>query len=47
MYVSDPYTPTVNRYECTDCLERTVTDERLSSCPECDGEVKNVAVPRE
>ena len=34
-------------YECVDCRERTVTDEHLGNCPNCGGEVTNIAVPRE
>lgn len=45
--VLDPYSPDGGYFECTDCGTRTNTDERLSSCPDCGGEVQNLAVPRE
>lgn len=47
MHKPDPYTPETSRYECLDCLERVTTDETLETCPECGGNMKNVAVPRE
>jgi len=44
---SDPYSPDESCYECRSCGARTVTDGHLGSCPECDGDVRNIAVPRE
>ncbi len=45
---SDPYDPPSGYlYECQECGARTWTEERLGTCRECDGVVKNLAVPRE
>ncbi|WP_136689430.1 rubrerythrin-like domain-containing protein [Halorhabdus amylolytica] len=48
MVRSDPYPrSTPRRFECRSCLEVVVTDERVATCPECGGRMKNVSVPRE
>lgn len=46
MVYSDPYTPDRSYYECRTCGYREAT-ESLESCPECDGQTRNLAVPRE
>jgi DNA-directed RNA polymerase subunit RPC12/RpoP len=33
-------------YECQDCLTRLCSEERITSCPQCDGRVKNLSKPR-
>jgi Zn finger protein HypA/HybF involved in hydrogenase expression len=43
----DPFTPDSGYYECLDCTHREATAERLTTCPECGSEVRNLAVPRE
>ncbi|WP_459194028.1 rubrerythrin-like domain-containing protein [Halosimplex sp. J119] len=47
MLSEDPYTAKKSRYECRDCLNRVTTDGTISSCPDCGGRMRNVAVPRE
>ncbi|MFO8114739.1 MAG: rubrerythrin-like domain-containing protein [Halorubrum sp.] len=39
--------PSGDQYECRDCLDRFCTDDGLSSCPECGGDVENLSKPRE
>ncbi|MEF8799797.1 MAG: rubrerythrin-like domain-containing protein [Halolamina sp.] len=34
-------------YECGSCLSRTAASSRPTACPECDGSLRNIAVPRE
>lgn len=34
-------------YECHDCLHRVQATAFPGSCPECDGAMRNIAVPRE
>ena len=46
MVHNDPYTPTRSYYECLDCGHRETADS-LETCPDCDGRVRNIAVPRE
>ena len=43
----DPYTPDGGYFECVDCSRRTTSDERLTTCEECGGRLRNIAVPRE
>jgi hypothetical protein len=43
---TDPYTPSGSHYECLSCGER-IASEKCGCCPECSGEVKNIAIPRE
>ncbi|MFC6735608.1 rubrerythrin-like domain-containing protein [Halolamina salina] len=33
-------------YECSDCLGHHASADRLTSCPECGGPVKNITKPR-
>ncbi|WP_157525937.1 rubrerythrin-like domain-containing protein [Halorientalis sp. IM1011] len=33
-------------YECRDCGARRWTEDRLTSCPDCDGRVENLTKPR-
>jgi Zn finger protein HypA/HybF involved in hydrogenase expression len=48
MVRTDSYTrPETHRYECTDCLARIESEDRLIDCPDCGSRVRNVAVPRE
>lgn len=42
----DPYTPERGYYEC-DCGYRETSGERLTDCPDCGAELRNIAVPRE
>ncbi|GAB6877935.1 hypothetical protein JCM17823_02090 [Halorubrum gandharaense] len=43
----DPYSPSNGYFECLDCGHRESGVERLADCPECAGEVRNIAVARE
>lgn len=43
----DPYSPSDGYFECVGCGYRESGSDRLTSCPECDGAVRNIAVPRE
>lgn len=43
----DPYTPDRHYYECRNCLQRFVTDESRTTCPECGARLQNIAIPRE
>lgn len=43
----DPYSPSDGYFECLDCGNRESSVDRLSACPQCDGTVRNIAVPRE
>lgn len=33
-------------YECQDCLSRFCSNERIMSCPQCEGRVENLSKPR-
>ena len=33
-------------YECRDCLTRLCSSQRLTSCPDCGGEMENLSTPR-
>ncbi|WP_144799185.1 rubrerythrin-like domain-containing protein [Halorubrum depositum] len=37
----------VTHYECRECLARHGVADRLSTCPDCGGEVENLSKPRE
>ncbi|AZH26309.1 rubrerythrin-like domain-containing protein [Haloplanus aerogenes] len=43
----DPYSPEGGYYECRSCAHREASDERVTACPECGSDVRNLAVPRE
>jgi predicted nucleic acid-binding Zn ribbon protein len=44
----DPYDrPSGYLYECLECGARSWTDERVGTCADCGGELRNLAVPRE
>jgi len=43
----DPYTPAQGYYECRACTHREASGDRLTACPACGAEVRNLAVPRE
>lgn len=43
----DPYSPSHGYFECLDCGYRETEVERPAACPECTGEVRNIAVARE
>ena len=45
--VIDDYRPREGYYECVACGTRVVSDDHLPSCPDCGGDVRNIAVPRE
>jgi predicted RNA-binding Zn-ribbon protein involved in translation (DUF1610 family) len=48
MVREDPYSPDVSRYECLTCGYRITGEEQYhGECPECGGEMKNIAVPQE
>jgi Zn finger protein HypA/HybF involved in hydrogenase expression len=46
-YSFDPFSPTRSVYECYDCGHRVAVDGHRGVCPECSGQVKNIAVARE
>jgi rubrerythrin len=44
----DPYEPEPPfLYECLDCGTRLRDDNRPERCPECDGAMQDITVPRE
>ena len=43
----DPYTPEMGYFECVECSRRTTSDERLTTCETCGGQLRNIAVARE
>ncbi len=43
----DPYSPEVGYFECLECSRRTTSDNRLTTCTDCGGQLRNIAVPRE
>jgi Zn finger protein HypA/HybF involved in hydrogenase expression len=43
----DPYSPELNYFECRDCGTRTTSENRLTTCGACGGQLENIAVPRE
>jgi len=43
----DPYSADRGYFECRDCANREVASERLTECPDCGGQMRNIAVPRE
>lgn len=47
MVYQDPYTPERCYYECHECGHRSTAPKNPGACPECDGDVRNIAVARE
>lgn len=48
MIESDPYKPAGESvYECWDCLKRVESETPITTCPECGGALRNLAVPQE
>ncbi|WP_135805563.1 rubrerythrin-like domain-containing protein [Halorussus marinus] len=47
MVRTDTYSPDGGTYECRRCLHRAEAPDHPGSCPECDGPLRNIAVPRE
>jgi len=47
MVRTDSYSPDGGTYECQQCLHREEAPDYPGSCPECDGAMRNIAVPRE
>lgn len=43
----DPHTAERDYYECRSCGERTVSDERVETCTDCGGDLRNIGVARE
>ena len=43
----DPFSPEMGYFECVDCGKRKMSDERLTTCTGCGGQLQNLAVPRE
>ncbi|MFC7174334.1 rubrerythrin-like domain-containing protein [Haloplanus litoreus] len=43
----DPYTPDGGYYECLSCAYRESSEDRLTTCPACGADVRNLAVARE
>jgi hypothetical protein len=43
----DSYEPGEATDECTDCLHRVQSDGFPGACPDYDGKLWNIAVPRE
>ncbi|WP_459822124.1 rubrerythrin-like domain-containing protein [Halorubrum luteum] len=43
----DPYSPSGGYFECLECGTRQSSSERITACPDCKGDVRNIAVPRE
>lgn len=44
---TDPWTPEESVYECYECGHRLTIEGHQGLCPECEGRMKNIAVPRE
>ena len=34
-------------YECIECQTRIIAEHYRADCPDCDGRLRNIAVPRE
>ncbi|WP_263020583.1 rubrerythrin-like domain-containing protein [Natronobiforma cellulositropha] len=47
MAYHDPYTPERCYFECYQCGYRSTASKLPGGCPECDGNVHNIAVARE
>jgi Zn finger protein HypA/HybF involved in hydrogenase expression len=47
MVLNDPYEPERGLFECPSCNSRTASEDRVSTCPECGDQVRNLAVARE
>jgi Zn finger protein HypA/HybF involved in hydrogenase expression len=45
--LTDPHTPERGYYECRTCTHREASEDRLTACSACGGDVRNLAVPRE
>jgi len=43
----DPYIPEGGYYECWSCARREPSEDRLTACPACGADVRNLAVARE
>ncbi|WP_152040966.1 rubrerythrin-like domain-containing protein [Salinigranum salinum] len=43
----DPHRSTRDYYECRSCGARATSERRLETCPDCGGDVRNIAVARE
>lgn len=43
----DPYTPSTGVFECTECGSRKQAATHPVTCPDCEGDVRNIAVARE
>lgn len=43
----DPHPGNRDHYECLACGGRTVSEERVTTCSECGGELRNIGLPRE
>lgn len=43
----DPYTPEQKQFECRECTYRVVQESHQPRCPNCGGDMQNIAVPRE
>jgi Zn finger protein HypA/HybF involved in hydrogenase expression len=43
----DPHRCEHDYYECHSCGARTTSEERIERCPDCGGEVHNIARARE
>lgn len=43
----DPYSPTSGYFECLECEYRKSSEERITVCPNCGSDVRNIAVSRE
>ncbi|WP_418281979.1 rubrerythrin-like domain-containing protein [Halorubrum sp. DTA98] len=43
----DPYSPSTGYFECLDCPYRESSGARITACPNCGGDVRNIAVSRE
>lgn len=38
----DPYTPDRSYYECRNCGGRATAERTPATCPDCDGQVRNM-----
>lgn len=43
----DPHRREDGYYECRSCGGRTTSERRLETCPDCGGDLRNIAVARE
>ncbi|WP_435193918.1 rubrerythrin-like domain-containing protein [Natronomonas sp. EA1] len=42
----NPEVPNAPLYECEDCGARVTEERHTRVCPECDGFLRNIAIPR-